>query len=177
MSLSNRIKQIVRERANFACEYCGVSEQNVGGELTIDHFRPQVEGGGDELENLVYCCVRCNLYKSDFWVEPSHEPTLWNPRLESAENHFWQAENGHLLGLTEKGELSIRILKLNRSQLIDFRNQQSLLVEERQLLQESEVTIEILYNLGEEQREIIRKQRNLLDEQSQLLKLLIKKFK
>jgi hypothetical protein len=172
VSLSNRTKQIVRERANFSCEYCGVSEQNAGGELTIDHFRPQAEGGGDELENLVYCCSRCNLYKSDFWVEPPHG--LWNPRLELSVTHFWQTESGNLLALTEKGELAIRILHLNRPQLIAYRNQQSLINEERQLVAEHEITIEVLYNLGEEQREIIRNQQALLNEQSQLLKLLVK---
>ena len=96
MSVSNSVKQVVRQRASFACEYCGVSEQSAGGELTIDHFRPQSKGGGDELENLVYCCSRCNLYKSDFWVEPPNQPQLWNLRNEPAENHFWQADDGHL---------------------------------------------------------------------------------
>lgn len=176
MSLSDATKQIVRERAGFACEYCGVTEQNAGGELTVDHFRPQSKGGGDELENLVYCCVRCNLYKSDFWIEPPGEPTLWNPREEAAENHFWQAEDGHLYALTEKGELSIRILNLNRPQLVAYRRQQNLLVQERRLLEESEITVEVLFQLGEEQREIIRAQQILLEEQRKMLKILLKKY-
>lgn len=172
MSISDSDKQFVRERANFSCEYCGVFEQNAGGELTIDHFQPQSKGGSDELENLVYCCVRCNLYKSDFWVEP----TLWNPRLEVRENHFWQAEDGHLFALTETGEFSIRILNLNRPQLISYRYQQRLLIEERRILKESETSLEILFRLSEEQREIIRTQQILLEEQRQLLKLLIEKL-
>lgn len=176
MSLSEATKQTVRTRANFACEYCGVTEQNAGGELTVDHFRPQSKGGGDELENLVYCCVRCNLYKSDFWIESPNETSLWNPRLETAENQFWQAEDGHLFALTEIGELSIRILNLNRPQLVSYRHQQRLLVEERRMLEENEITVEVLFHLGEEQREIIRAQQILLDEQRQLLKVLLKKF-
>lgn len=66
MSLSDATKQIVHQRANFACEYCGVSESDAGGELSVDHYRPQSKSGGGELENLVYACVRCNLYKSDY---------------------------------------------------------------------------------------------------------------
>lgn len=175
MSLIDETKQLVRERDGFTCEYCGVSEQNAGGELTIDHFRPQSKRGGDELENLIYACIRCNLYKSDFWVKLPGKPGLWNPRFESAENHFWQADDGRLFALTEIGELSIAILKLNRPQLIEYRRHQRLLIEERRMLEESDITIEVLFRLSEEQTEIIRNQQILLDEQRQLLKLLLEK--
>ncbi len=120
--------------------------------------------------------MRCNLYKSDFWVEPPNEPTSWNPRLDIVADHFWLAEDGHLFSLTEKGELSIRILNLNRLQLVSYRHQQRLLLEERRMLEESEISLEVLYRLGEEQREIIRQQQILLEEQRQLLKILLGKF-
>lgn len=177
MKSTFQTKQVVRERAGFACEYCGVTEQNAGGELTIDHFQPQSKGGGDELENLVYSCVRCNLYKSDFWNEASSEPNLWNPRLEPAETHLWLADDGRFLALTEVGELSIRILKLNRPQLIEYRRYQSLLIEEQRLLEESEITLKASFRLGEDQSEIIHKQQILLDEQRRLLNLLLKNYK
>lgn len=176
MSLSDATKRIVRQRANSACEYCGVSESDAGGELSVDHYRPQSKGGGDELENLVYACVRCNLYKSDYWVKLSSDLSLWNPRLEPAENHFWQADDGNLYALTEKGKISIRVLNLNRPQLVVYRQNRRLFAEERQLLEESEINLEILFRLGEEQREIIRKQQILLEEQKRLLELLLKKY-
>ncbi len=176
MSISPKTKQFVRERARFTCEYCGISEQDAGGELTIDHFQPQSKDGSDEPENLVYCCVRCNLYKSDFWVEAANQMALWNPRLESAEAHFWQSNEGYLYALTETGRHSIRILNLNRPQLIAYRRRQISLTEERLLMEENESTVEVLYRLGEKQREIIRAQQILLEEQSRLLKLLLKKF-
>jgi 5-methylcytosine-specific restriction endonuclease McrA len=46
-----------------------VSETSAGGELTIDHYRPRAAGGGDEDDNLVYACVKCNQYKADFWPD------------------------------------------------------------------------------------------------------------
>jgi len=55
--------QTVRERYAFCCGYCGVSEADVGGELTVDHFRPVSAGGDHSDENLVYACVRYNQYK------------------------------------------------------------------------------------------------------------------
>ncbi len=58
----------VRRRANFACEYCGVTETDTGGRLSVDHLKPRAHGGADALDNLLYCCHRCNLYKADFWT-------------------------------------------------------------------------------------------------------------
>ncbi len=37
------MRELVRQRAHFACEFCGVTETDVGGELTIDHFQPTDE--------------------------------------------------------------------------------------------------------------------------------------
>jgi hypothetical protein len=39
MTITVDIREQVRQRANFACEFCGVSEINTGGQLTIDHFQ------------------------------------------------------------------------------------------------------------------------------------------
>jgi hypothetical protein len=38
MTLSQYLRQLVRERARFMCEYCGVTEASTAAELTIDHF-------------------------------------------------------------------------------------------------------------------------------------------
>ncbi|NBC05683.1 MAG: hypothetical protein GVY26_00640 [Bacteroidetes bacterium] len=55
----------MRKRAAFRCEFCGVSEKDTGGQLSIDHYQPKSKGGSDNFSNLIYCCARCNLYKSD----------------------------------------------------------------------------------------------------------------
>ena len=67
MSISTDVRWAVRQRAHFACEFCGVTETDTGGELTIDHFQPHTKGGTDAPENLLYCCHRCNQYKADYW--------------------------------------------------------------------------------------------------------------
>lgn len=53
MSLTASIREQVRQRAQCACEFCGVNEIDVGGMLTIDHFQPRTKAGSDTLENLV----------------------------------------------------------------------------------------------------------------------------
>ncbi len=51
MTLRAEDRELVRRRAGYACEFCGVHETDAGGELTIDHFQPRTKGGGDDLEN------------------------------------------------------------------------------------------------------------------------------
>ena len=78
MTITVDIREQVRQRANFACEFCGVTEIDTGGQLTIDHFQPRTQQGSDNLENLVYCCIRCNQYKLDYWPTHANDPVLLN---------------------------------------------------------------------------------------------------
>jgi hypothetical protein len=37
MTIAEGLREQVRKRANFACEFCGIMETDMGGGLTIDH--------------------------------------------------------------------------------------------------------------------------------------------
>lgn len=76
MTIPDDVRQQVRHRAGFACEFCGVTETDTGSELTIDHYQPRARGGDDSLENLIYCCSRCNQYKADYWPSGGEDPWL-----------------------------------------------------------------------------------------------------
>ncbi|HZP82505.1 MAG TPA: hypothetical protein VFB21_12765 [Chthonomonadaceae bacterium] len=39
MTITALLREQVRQRANFACEYCGVTETDTASLLTIDHYR------------------------------------------------------------------------------------------------------------------------------------------
>ncbi len=54
-------RRTIFARDNFACQYCGTTIK----ELTIDHVVPKRLGGSTSWENLVTCCRRCNIKKSD----------------------------------------------------------------------------------------------------------------
>lgn len=108
----------VRQRAGFTCEFCGVTETDTGGQLTVDHFQPKAKGGTDDLDNLIYCCFRCNQYKHDYWPSAPHESQLWNPRREQASQHFVELDNGHLHPVSAAGAFTIRRLRLNRPPLV-----------------------------------------------------------
>lgn len=48
----------VLARDNFTCQYCGQYAPNV--RLEVDHVVPVVEGGTDDLSNLITSCWACN---------------------------------------------------------------------------------------------------------------------
>jgi HNH endonuclease len=175
VSISPNVRQLVREKANFCCEYCGTSETESGGDLTLDHFQPQSKNGKDEEENLIYCCFRCNLYKSDYWTDNPNQTPLFNPRNDKFEEHFWFSESGKLLALTVIGETTVKLLRLNRQPLVTKRRQDYQQTEERQILQQSQKTVELLIILSRQQRELLIEQQTLLEEQRRLIDFLFRK--
>jgi hypothetical protein len=113
----------VRERFEGCCGYCGVSELDVGNELEVDHHRPRSRDGGDERENLVYCCTPCNRFKGEYWRaegEPD-DVRLLNPNLDKVEDHVVETVSGRLVGLTARGWFHIDWLHLNRPLLVAWR--------------------------------------------------------
>lgn len=174
MSISSSVRQNIRKRANFLCEYCEVSETDSGAELTIDHFKPQSKNGGDEESNLVYCCFRCNTYKGDYWNNEPNQIQLFNPRKDNRDDHFWLSESGRLFALTEIGEFTIKLLRLNRQPLITKRQQDYQKLEEHQLLEQTQKAVESLIRLNQQQRELLTTQQNLLEEQRRLLEILFR---
>ncbi|MFN7944816.1 MAG: HNH endonuclease [Blastocatellia bacterium] len=173
MPVSAQTRNQVRQRAGFACEYCGVSETDVGSELTIDHFQPQSKGGDDRLENLIYCCTRCNEYKGSYWPEQLDEQTLWNPRNEPASLHFVADENGTLNPLTSTGALTIRLLHLNRQPLIDYRLKARLQSRQTELLNSYRGFMQLSADLLARQAELLNEQQEVLLRQQSLLEKLL----
>jgi len=134
MIISAAVREQVRQRANFVCEFCGISETDAGGELTIDHFQPKRHGGGDDIDNLLYCCIRCNQHKLDYWPASSDSPFLWNPRQSPLSQHFVELDDGTLHPITETGAFTLHRLRLNRSQLVTHRRRNRQKAENARLL-------------------------------------------
>ena len=139
----------VRQRYQHACGYCGVTEAAVGGELTVDHYRPRTAGGGDDDDNLVYACMKCNQYKGEFWPDAedlAQGRRVLHPLLDDVEAHLREDEQtGHLQALTETGRFHIALLRLNRPQLVEHRlarRLQRVLTEKQQLLEQQIVELQ-----------------------------------
>jgi hypothetical protein len=174
MSITAEIRLFVRRRANFACEYCGVSETDTGSELTVDHFQPQTKGGSDEVENLLYCCQRCNQYKADYWPQDSTAPNLWNPRRDPLDMHLMQLTEGTLYPLTSIGDFTVRRLRLNRPPLVAYRMRQQARIDEQRLLARYREIVGALEQLSQQQATLLEEQQHLLEEQRMLLHLLLR---
>ena len=174
MTITPDTRDGVRRRADFACEFCGVTEINTAGEMTVDHFRPRSEGGGDSTDNLVYCCFRCNLYKADYWPRIHSDPRLWNPRHDSAHAHFIVLDDGTLHAVSTTGRFTIARLRLNRPPLIAHRLARSIKTEQQRLLSRYRDVIDLLRQVQDQQAVLLQEQRDLLEQQRNLLALLLR---
>jgi hypothetical protein len=173
MSINPMAREQVRQRAQLACEFCGITEADVGSQLTIDHFHPRVKGGDDSLDNLIYCCAACNQYKHDYWPSCPDAPSLWNPRNEPAEQHLLELDDGMLHSLSATGAFTLTRLRLNRPLLVAYRVRRRQIREEARLLTRYRDLSRLIEQLLVQQSALIEEQRDLLEEQRSLLRLLL----
>lgn len=118
MSLSKRVRELVRHRAGDRCEYCLSHQNYVMGRLQIDHWLPVSRGGTDDENNLCLACELCNQHK---WtkmevVDPVSGKScpLFNPRTQGWSEHFgWSEAGSEVVGLTACGRGTIEALLMN----------------------------------------------------------------
>ena len=121
--------EFVRERYGRRCGYCGVSEVDCGGPLTVDHHLPVATAGNDSEDNLVYACFRCNSYKGDYWQPAEETLRVLHPSRDDTTLHYhYQEATGRLEPLTETGGFHITLLRLNRPELVAHRLRQRIVV-------------------------------------------------
>jgi len=138
--VSRTLRDQVRVIYDFRCGYCGVSEAESGGELDVDHFRPLLHGGADELENLVYACVTCNRFKGDYWpvTGAGLELMLLHPQHDDLSAHLTLMSDGRLSGLMPRGWFHIQRLHLNREPLVALRRRREMDRQLQQMLADSQ---------------------------------------
>lgn len=173
MTLQTDTLEFVRQRAGFACEFCGITEIDAGNRLTIDHFQPGKHGGNDYSDNLIYACFPCNQYKGDYWPATSEAVPLWNPRREAFHQHFLELNDGMLTALTAVGTFTMRRLRLNRPQLVQHRLHKRQQQELVRVLQQYREQVGLLEQLNQELGRQINEQRKLLQTERELLRLLL----
>src|SRR5687768_5380823 len=59
------------------CQYCGRKFSTT--ELSLDHFVPKSQGGKTTWENIVCCCVKCNVKKGGRTPEQAHLHLITKP--------------------------------------------------------------------------------------------------
>lgn len=124
--LSKRIRQLVKARANGACEYCKFLDKFRTEFDVVDHIIPRAKGGTDELDNLAHCCSYCNGCKGEsteaYDSEGSVIAALFNPRQQAWSHHFrWDDTLTEIIGLTPTGRATVTLLDMNRLPIKRFR--------------------------------------------------------
>jgi len=128
-------REALRRRFEFRCGYCGVTETEVGAELTVDHFQPRSRGGSDGPANWVYACFTCNNHKSDVWAVDGPARIL-HPLNDVRSEHVTEAADGTLVGVSATGRYHIERLQLNRAPLVAHRRAVRQQVELRHAVQQ-----------------------------------------
>jgi HNH endonuclease len=177
MTISPANLELVRTRADLACEYCGVTETDCGGRLTVDHYCPQSFGGADHPDNLIYCCWRCNLHKAAYWPTSPSNPVLWNPRREPRERHLLLLADGHLFPPTPTGEFTLARLRLNRPALVAHRARRLSQSAEQSLLERYRDLLTLLEQMQRRHAALLEDHRALLKEQRDLIRVLTERSK
>ncbi len=84
-SISRALRELVRKRANYCCEYCLMPETAALHKHEPDHIIPRQHGGKTEAANLAFACMRCNRYKGpnigSFDEQTGDLTPFFNPRV------------------------------------------------------------------------------------------------
>lgn len=122
----SKVKKEVAKRAKHLCEYCKCPKAFAPGPFDTEHIIPVSKGGTSELTNLAYSCNGCNgqKYNKIAANDPvsNQSISLFNPRKDKWLEHFiWSNDSLLIIGITAKGRAAIKLLQLNRSELVNIR--------------------------------------------------------
>lgn len=121
-------RQLVRNRADNQCEYCGI-HQDVEAfvNFQIEHIIAIQHGGGDENENLALACSHCNLHKGPnlAGIDPvtNQIVPLFHPRRQSWTEDF-EYVGAQIMGLTPCGRATVRVLAMNAQVRVELRQEE-----------------------------------------------------
>ncbi len=126
------------------CCYCESYANPESG--VIEHHRPRRGVRGEnpyhhfhlDWRNLYWACPVCNRYKGNRFPQMGstmperpyletvefEEPGLLDPCRDNPDDHLEFDEHGHVIALSDRGDITIKLLDLNRRQLIQTRYDQ-----------------------------------------------------
>lgn len=116
-----RLREEVRQRAGFRCEYCQFPEPFAELRFQVDHIFPQQHGGQTVATNLALSCLRCNKHKGPdlSGIDPvtGQIIRLFNPRSDDWHENF-QWDGPKLAGRTPIGRATVNVLQINHSDAV-----------------------------------------------------------
>ena len=119
------LRNLVRRRARFRCEYCGV-HQHADPLLTfhVEHIIARQHGGLTDEANLCLSCHHCNLHKGTnlSGIDPltGKLVRLFHPREQAWVEHF-RNHGAIIVGRTPIGRVTANLLAMNASARVALR--------------------------------------------------------
>jgi len=115
-------RTIVRERAEWRCEYCGIPEATTPFvPFHVEHVIAQQHLVDDSLQNLALACDRCNAFKGPNLssVDPVTNCVvqLFHPRIDVWTEHFDLVEG------SVAGRATVRLLCMNAPRRVQLREE------------------------------------------------------
>lgn len=115
-NIPDALRREVAIRAGYRCEYCRRPEVDSFIRYQSDHIISRKHGGPTALSNLAHTCPLCNNAKgSDLATILEDDEKLirlFHPRKDHWFDHF-EVINGQILGKTDIGEATVKLLKFN----------------------------------------------------------------
>jgi hypothetical protein len=125
VTISSDTRELVRQRAQGACEYCRLPQEASILPHQVDHIIGKQHRGSDEIANLCLCCIRCNLKKgpniASIDPETGAVVSLYHPRRCTWREHFSLAADGTISGLTAAGRATVQLLEMNEQERMRLR--------------------------------------------------------
>lgn len=101
--LSKKVRFDVFKRDSFECQYCGAHPPSAT--LHVDHINPVANGGGNDPDNLVTACDKCNLGKGARLLSSVPESlSAKSERIKEQEDQV----NGYFEAMQDKRDREIR---------------------------------------------------------------------
>jgi len=118
-------RELVRQRANGRCEYCGLPQHAAPFfRFHIEHIRARQHQGADDPSNLALACPDCNAKKGPNLTTVSPDTgriiELFNPRIHRWEEHF-ALVGAEIVGVSEIGRATVQLLDMNEPERIIVR--------------------------------------------------------
>ena len=116
------LRRLVAQRAGGRCAYCWLHEDDAFFTHEVDHIYAEKHDGPTAEGNLCLACADCNRNKgSDICSldpETGDIVALFHPRRERWAEHFQLADTGVIEPRTATGRVTVRLLRVNRLDLV-----------------------------------------------------------
>ena len=115
--ISSETRRLVAARADGLCEYCLVHEVHCLRPHEVDHIQSLKHGGMSSLGNFAFACHECNRCKGTdlgtILPRSGAFTRLYNPRTDVWPEHFRLDVDILIIGTTEIGIATARVLAFN----------------------------------------------------------------